>query len=405
MRKTILPSSQLREDAEAELARRQPNQVRPQHPDVLLHELLIHQIELEMQNETLRSAQLALEESRQRYFDLYEFAPVAYLTLTDKGLIEELNLAAATLLGGVRGRLLHGIFARFVAAEDANRWHLIFRNWLQQHDQQSCELVLQPKDGGRRHVRLDCKPWIDVGEARRVRITLIDITDKVQLTEALLRQEARGAEIARHLINVEEEERRRLALAMHDVVSPNLAAVQINLGIIEADLPPHVANHVTPSLRDMGELIRQTHGSLRDICADLRQSTLDYAGLCASVDEYASRYAERTGVAVDLTGGMAGGRLAADVETLLFRIVQEALTNCAKYAQASRITIELSHDSDHAYLEITDDGIGFDTQELMTGQCRQGLGLLTMAERAELAGGQFRLESYPGAGTRITVEI
>jgi len=404
-RNAALPPPQLRQDAEAALARRSPNQALPQHADASLHELQVHQIELEMQNETLRLAQLALEDSRQRYFDLYEFAPVACLTLTDKGLIKELNLSSATLLGGERGALLHGTFADFVVAADRDRWRQFFLSALHQHDRWSCELTMLRGDGSRFEVRLDCKQWIVESEAPRLRVALTDITENRKLVEECARQAARRVEISRHLAIVQEEERRRLALEVHDVVSPNLAVVEISLGLIQTDLPQAISEHLQPRLNDLHELIRSTNLSLRAISANLRPTALDYAGLYACVEDYAQQFSERTGINVRVTGGEADGRLPGNVETLLFRIVQEALTNCAKHAQATRITIELGHDCEHACLEIADDGIGFDPETLIMAGHRQSLGLLTMGERAELAGGQLRLVSHAGQGTRITVEI
>ena len=111
----------------------------PDSRDKLLHELQVHQIELEMQNQALRDTQTALEESRDRYlylykaarhryFTLYEFAPVAYLTLTEQGLIQEINLTGATLLGGERQKLLQQQFAGFIDSADSNHWHFFSAN-------------------------------------------------------------------------------------------------------------------------------------------------------------------------------------------------------------------------------------------------------------------------------------
>ncbi|WP_300442575.1 PAS domain-containing protein [Zoogloea sp.] len=115
-------------EAEQRLARRAAGETVPQrHAADLVHELQVHQIELEMQNEELRRAHAALEASRDRYVDLYEFAPVGYLTLNADGFIAEINLAGATLLGEVRGALIKRRFARFVADESRDGWHRFLR--------------------------------------------------------------------------------------------------------------------------------------------------------------------------------------------------------------------------------------------------------------------------------------
>ncbi|MGV8897889.1 MAG: putative bifunctional diguanylate cyclase/phosphodiesterase [Burkholderiaceae bacterium] len=175
---TTQPSAlhaQLRNDAETELARNPPVAAPILTPEELLHEIQVHQVELEIQNEALLLARAALEESRDRYYALYEFAPVTYLSLSDTGLIAEINLTGATQLGEERSRLLQRRFSGFIAAEDGDRWHLFFRSALQQHDRQSCELLLQRSDGSRFHARLDCGRSKD--KASLLSIALTDITD------------------------------------------------------------------------------------------------------------------------------------------------------------------------------------------------------------------------------------
>lgn len=114
-------AARLREDAEAQLAGTTPAKVPARPVEELLHELQVQHIELEMQAEQLRSSQVAMEESRDRYVSLYDFAPVGYLTLTDAGLIAEVNLTGAALLGAERKQLLQRRFAQFVAPEDRDR--------------------------------------------------------------------------------------------------------------------------------------------------------------------------------------------------------------------------------------------------------------------------------------------
>ena len=174
---------ELANPAEARADRGPPVESPARPADELLHELQVHQIELEIQNLELRRIQTALEESRDRYLDLYELAPVGYLTLTRETRIAAVNLTGAALLGEDRRKLVDRRFARFVAAVDADRWHRFFFNALQRHDRQSCELEMQRGDGSRFHVRLDClRPE---GEASGVRITLTDITERKRAEEEL----------------------------------------------------------------------------------------------------------------------------------------------------------------------------------------------------------------------------
>ena len=176
----------LRAQAEAMLSCALPIPVSERSAEELLHELRVHQIELEMQNETLRQTQLVLEESRDRYMDLYEFAPVGYLTLTNIGLISEINLTCASLLGRDRAKLLNSRFARFVVAEDSERWHLCFGHALKRGGKRTCELRLRRHDGSCFDAKLDCL----VSRAGDIavptlRVTVTDITELRKLEHEL----------------------------------------------------------------------------------------------------------------------------------------------------------------------------------------------------------------------------
>jgi PAS domain S-box-containing protein len=145
--------------------------------DGLIHELHVHQIELEMQNEELRRAQVALETSRAHYLELYDFAPVGYLTLTDEGMVTEMNLTAAKLLGGERNNLIRRRFAQFVADGDKDRWYQLLLLARHQGRKQSAELAIRREDGTGLFVRFDCE-CKEADDARSLlRIALTDITD------------------------------------------------------------------------------------------------------------------------------------------------------------------------------------------------------------------------------------
>jgi diguanylate cyclase (GGDEF)-like protein/PAS domain S-box-containing protein len=170
----------LREAAEAQLVKTALAENSSRPIEELLHELRVHQIELEMQNEALRQAQLALGESRDRYIDLYEFAPIGYLTLTVDGIIAEINLTAVTLLGQKRNKLLCKSFRTLVVSADQDRWVRQFMFARHQVKMHSVELSLQRGDGTVFQAQLDC-----LGNATTVRITLSDITQRKLIEEEL----------------------------------------------------------------------------------------------------------------------------------------------------------------------------------------------------------------------------
>ena len=156
-------------------------------PIELLHELRVHQIELEMQNEELRKAQIALEESRQRYADLYDFAPVGYFTFTPEALVKEVNLTGAALLDTVRQKLISTRFRRIVAAKDQDLWDHHFLKVLQQGEKQTCDLTLRRQDGSTFYAGLESiRVEVNRG-AVEVHTSVSDITER-RLAEKALRK-------------------------------------------------------------------------------------------------------------------------------------------------------------------------------------------------------------------------
>lgn len=228
---------------------------------------------------------------------------------------------------------------------------------------------------------------VEIEERRLAESSAMDFSNRLQ-------------DMTHRFVDVQEAIKRRLANELHDKVSSNLTAIGLNLGLIEKQLPEEVANRVIARLYRTLALVEGTIVSAREISGDLRPAVLDYAGLLAAVDDYGRQFQSRTAIAVEVVGTDMGMRMPPEKEIGLFRIVQEALTNCSKHSDSHRISIELSGDAERAVLTIADDGVGFDLATLE----HPALGLLSMRERAEAIGGTFRLESLLGKGTWITVE-
>jgi PAS domain S-box-containing protein len=245
----------------------------------------------------------------------------------------------------------------------------------------------------------------DEGHIIKLYGTVQDVTERKKMEEERVENARRLEELSRRLMLVQEEERRRLASELHDRTSPNLAAIKLNLEMIGTKLSSQIPEEIDGRIADTRALLEDTNASIREVCADLRPSALDYAGLLPALKNYAQQFASRTGVAVQVLGPESPIRFAPELESLLFRIVQEALTNAAKHARARNISIELAIDEQHTALTIADDGVGFEADALGQPGKAPGLGLLTMRERAEFAGGKFIIDSKPGKGTRIRVEL
>ncbi|UCH87027.1 MAG: response regulator [Dehalococcoidia bacterium] len=207
----------------------------------------------------------------------------------------------------------------------------------------------------------------------------------------------------------QEEERQRIVRELHDGVGPALASLNIRLRtarkLLERDHHP-----VAEEVEELAELAQASIQDIRRLIHDLRPAALDEVGLRPALREYVSRYREEQSLEVALAlpvlspveGPEGDERLPAPLETALFRIVQEALANVAKHAQAHRVDVALMWDEAHVILRLTDDGRGFDPQAPRPGT---HLGLWSMRERVEQLGGRFEVESTLGTGTAVKAII
>jgi signal transduction histidine kinase len=204
-----------------------------------------------------------------------------------------------------------------------------------------------------------------------------------------------------------DAERKRISAELHDNAGANLAAVALNLRSIERRLGKGADAEVAELLADSQELLSEATAALREISSDMRPTDLDRDGLATALDERFKRFAHRTGLLIDWQCGDLGKTVrGASVDLLLFRTALEALTNCAKHANAKAVRVSLGREAGALVLRIDDDGRGFALEAPDYRPDRAaGMGLAIMRERVELAGGTMLVESRPGTGTRIEVRI
>lgn len=267
--------------------------------------------------------------------------------------------------------------------------------------------VVLPSGQLRRHLTVIVPVADEQGRVFRLYGTVQDITERRRMEAERLEYLARLAKLSAHLVEIEERERRELASALHDRASPNLAALQILFSSLADALPQAARAKLAPLLEDASALLADTTAGIREICTNLRPATLDYAGLLPALREYVAQFRTRTGldVRIETAAGQDARILPHAVQTLCFRIVQEALTNCAKHARAGSVRIGLRAADGEIELQIADDGVGFDLSRLGEAGSTPGLGLITMRERVELAGGRFALYTHPGNGTVVQVRL
>jgi signal transduction histidine kinase len=198
-------------------------------------------------------------------------------------------------------------------------------------------------------------------------------------------------------VEAQELERKRLARELHDETGQALTSILLGLRSLEEAGDERIGEAVS-SLR---ELVVQTLQDVRRLAVELRPTALDDFGLAAALERLADTFAEQTGTAVEFESRLVEDRLPGDVETVLYRIVQEALTNIVKHAHADHVSIVLQSKAKVVTAVIEDDGRGFVADEQRDG----GLGLKGMKERVELVNGRFEVESSKGAGTTLVVEV
>ena len=229
--------------------------------------------------------------------------------------------------------------------------------------------------------------------------------ENTRLYEVVQERETQLEELVRQLVNAQEQERGRIARELHDETGQKLTALAMGLAAVETSLAGEQAR-AQGLVRNLRDVADQSITELRNIMADLRPAQLDDLGLVPALRWYVGQYTGRhPDMNVTLSADRMPKRLPSGLETVIFRAAQEALTNIARHTRASQVNIGLSQDARGVRLIVTDDGVGFDVNAPPKYDRGSGLGLVGMRERVALVGGTCTVESEPGHGTRIVVEL
>jgi PAS domain S-box-containing protein len=233
-----------------------------------------------------------------------------------------------------------------------------------------------------------------------------DVTTRKAEEEHRRLMSERLQELSRRLVLAQENARHHLARELHELTSPNLAALRINMVMLAKATPAErVSLDFADRVADTRALIDDTTSSIREICTELHSSVLEGGGMLGVVQNYVQHFAQRTGLNVAVHCTHEETHLAPALALPLFRILQEALTNCAKHAKAHSVDIRLQLQFLPMRLEVQDDGIGFDVSDMSGAPRSGGLGLMNMRETAEFVGGTLNVRSHVGEGTTVSVDI
>jgi len=222
-----------------------------------------------------------------------------------------------------------------------------------------------------------------------------------RLYETLRREEQIRSGLLHKIISAQEDERMRIARELHDETSQSLVTLMVGLdhaGMLLADNPQKAAQYVRTARSVAEGMIDDIHRLIED----LRPAVLDLLGLESAIIWYGEQRLSPLGITLHLSGDRLEHDLPVPTKTALFRVVQEALTNVVRHAQASEAHVRLAYEKDSLLLQVADDGLGFDPS-LWTAE--RHFGLLGMQERVNVLGGEFRLQTTPGCGTMVEVRV
>jgi len=365
----------------------------------MIHKLRVYEVELEMQNETLRETQAELETARRRYLDLFDQAPVGYVSIDEKGIVRSTNQTAADLLATQPGRVIGKRFSTHVYPADRDRYFQFLKPLSDGKSNEWEEVRLIQAGGSSFNARLQGKALTDGGnQSLEILLCLSDISEKKQAETELskTRDQLRG--LASYLQSVREEERAAIAREIHDELGQVMSYLKMGLSDIELRLP-EADTETRQRIHKMKNALAETIKTTKSMITRLRPYTLDELGLASALENYVHDFRKESGIEADLFVNISNLYLGEEKETAVFRIVQEALTNVARHSGAGHVVINLSSNGQQVMIEISDDGIGIKELDYNSPQ---SCGLLGMRERAVALGGDVNIHSGPIHGTRLT---
>lgn len=348
-----------------------------------------------------KQAELALSESEERFRTIVSQAPISIQVLTPDGWTVQVNPAWEKLWGVTAADVQHYNMLEDEQARSLGMMPYVERGF-------AGETVLMPpvayhtpeslKAGRKRWFQARLYPVKSPrGEIRNLIMMYEDITDRQWATEDLQRLSA-------ELMQAQEAERKRISEELHDELGQALTAIRINLAALEKELGPGLAPQPRARLAEAGELVDAVLEQVRELSHALRPAMLDELGLLPTLRWSVSRFGERLGLEARFEAADLDERPAAECETVLYRVVQEALANIARHARARHVRVRLARQGERITAWVEDDGVGFDPQRPAAGDA-PALGLVGMRERVTRLGGTLTLNSAPGRGTRLTVEL
>ena len=379
----------------------------------LLQEIQIHHAELEIQNDELRRALAQLEESRERYYDLYDRAPIGYVTLDKNSMVTGINTTGLQMLDHMNTPLYGKPFSAFVARDSQEKLFHARDSAVKTGKSERCELKLVKKNGEEMWVYWEC---ISVNNGSpyllEFRCSFIDITPRIKselkqkkLNKKLLKEEKQRIYLSQKLIDLLEEDRREIASYLHDHTGQILTALKMEIEELSMLADVHEQDIRSRSLRACN-YVNSIMKEVKTLAWNLMPVSLDVLGLQPALISYFQGIEGTTDLTVNFFTSDDPLDLERRVETAIFRVAQEAINNIIKHARASAVYVNLVKMGTAISFSIEDNGVGFDMESLQKGEhYGPSLGLILMEERVVQLKGKITIDTQPGRGTRILVEI
>ncbi len=318
------------------------------------------------------------------------------IVYANKAVQKEFGVDPARIIGGYCPKVVHGVDGVFPGCpleESVETGEGVEREVFDQKTGHWLRSAIYPTDG-------------QTEQGKRIFFHMVtDITESKQVEEQLRASHDRIQGLAAHLETVREEERKRIARDLHDETSQTLASLAASLEAVASVLPAD-ATEVRDRLRKLKSLSVGILDEINKLIYELRPTLLDDLGLVAAARWLAESNLRASGVAVNFRTTGRGRRQPSPMETMLFRVIQEAISNIARHADAKNVNVSLHFRKSAVRVDIRDDGRGFDVEEAISSKHRpRGLGLLGMKERVELFNGSFTIRSRLGEGTDLTFTV
>ena len=368
--------------------------------------------EVRVAEDELRAAKADAEAERQRYRDLFQFAPDGYLVTSPKGSILEANDSAARLLGIPPRSLAGKPLVTYIHASDRTAfWTAI--NSMERRDDTEVTLQITPRARSRLVAQVTLGAVRDENQrVTALRWMLRDVTSQKQAEAALGESRQQISIMSSELLLAEERERRRIATDIHDHIGQALAVMQMRLGALKAACPQAVHAQVDELRALLAESVTQT----RTLSFELSPPVLYELGLEAALQwltEQKSRDAgklpRRPGkpaLAIEFRDDGSEKPLSQPVQILIFQAVRELLANVIRHASAAWARVSIIREDGEVVVSVEDDGVGFELGALHLKPGRtSGFGLVSVRERLSHVGGQLTLDNRPGGGAKVTLVV